>query len=77
MPPPLSAPPIPKDVAFQLGEEIRAPYQGKWYAFLAMQCFGCTIAGNGDLAKMRVSNAPGYRGCNIVNARFDRLPKAS
>jgi len=26
----------------------------------------------GDPAKMCVSGKPGYRGCNLVNARYDR-----
>ena len=63
---------ITKDTAFQLCAEIRQKYQGKWWTFAGMWCMGCTAASKGDLAEMCVSNAPGYRGCNLVNARFDR-----
>ena len=63
---------IPKDAALQLCTEIRRQYKGKWWTFTGMQCMGCTAASQGDLAKMCVSNAPGYRGCNLVNARYDR-----
>ncbi len=63
---------IPKDAALQLCAEIRQQYQGKWWTFAGLQCMGCTAASKGDLVKMCVSNAPGYRGCNLVNARYDR-----
>jgi len=63
---------IPKDTALQFCTEIRRKYQGKWWTIAGMQCMGCTTASKGDLAKMCVSNAPGYRGCNLVNARYDR-----
>jgi len=63
---------IPKDAALQLCTEIRAQNQGKWWTLAGMQCMGCTAASKGDLAKMCVSNGPGYRGCNLVNARYDR-----
>ena len=63
---------IPKDAALQLCAEIRRQYKGKWWTLTGMQCIGCTAASQGDLAKMCVSNATGYRGCNLVNARYDR-----
>lgn len=63
---------IPKEMAFQLCAEIREQYQGKWYTFAGLQCWGCTLASKGDPAKMCVSNRPDYRGCNLVNARYDR-----
>jgi len=63
---------ISKDAALQLCTEIRQQYQGKWWTLAGMQCMGCTAASKGDLTKMCVSNAPGYRGCNLVNARYDR-----
>ena len=66
---------IPKETARQLCVEIRQQYQGKWWTFSGMQCMGCTAASKGDLAKMCVSNASGYRGCNLVNARYDRQAK--
>ena len=66
---------VQKDVAHQLCAEIRQQYQGKWWTLAGMQCMGCTAASKGDLTKMCVSNAAGYRGCNLVNARFDRQTK--
>jgi len=36
---------------------------------------GCGAASKGDLAKTCVSNGPGLRGCNLVNARYDRQAK--
>jgi hypothetical protein len=63
---------ISKDAALQLCTEIRQQYQGKWWTLAGMQCMGCTAASKGDLTKMCVSNAPGYRGCNLVTARYDR-----
>ena len=64
---------IPKDVAMQLCAEIRQQYQGKWWTFAGMQCMGCNAATKGDMTKRYVSNAPGYRGCNLVNACHDRM----
>jgi hypothetical protein len=63
---------IPKDTALQLCTKIRQQNQGKWWTFAGMWCMGCTAASKGDLAKMCVSNAPGYRGCGLVNAYYDR-----
>jgi hypothetical protein len=62
---------IPKDAALQLCAEIRQKYQGKWWTMAGMQCMGCIAASKGDLAKMCVSNAPGYRGCNLVSAHYN------
>ena len=64
---------IPKDAALRLCTEIRQKYQGKGWTLAGMQCMGCTAVSKGDLAKMCVSNTPGYRGCNLVNARYDRM----
>ena len=66
---------IPKDVALQLCAEIRQQYKGKWFTLPGMQCMGCNATSKGDLTKMCVSNASGYRGCNLVNARYDRQAK--
>jgi hypothetical protein len=64
---------IPKDTALRLCIEIRQKYRGKWWTLAGLQCMGCTAARKGDLAKMCVSNTPGYRGCYLVNARYDRM----
>lgn len=37
--------------------------------------YGLQRATKGDMTKRCVSNAPGYRGCNLVNARYDRQVK--
>ncbi len=66
---------IPKDVAFQLCAEIRQQYQGKWWTLPGMQCMGCNAATKDNMTKRCVSNAPGFRGCNLVNARCDRRMK--
>ena len=66
---------IQKDTALRLCTEIRAQYQGRWWTLAGMQCMGCAAASKGDPAKMCVSNGPGYRGCNLVNARYDRQAK--
>jgi len=66
---------IPKDIALHLCAEIRQQYQGKWWTLAGMQCTGCNAATKGDMTKRCVSNAPGYRGCNLVNARYDREMK--
>jgi hypothetical protein len=64
--------PIPKDRAFQLCAEIRQKYSGKWWTLAGMQCTGCIRFSKGDPTKMCVMNRPDYRGCNLVNARYDR-----
>jgi hypothetical protein len=66
---------IPKEIALQLCAEIRQQYQGKWWTLAGMQCMGCNAATKGDMTKRCVSNEPGYRGCNLVNARYDRQAK--
>ncbi len=62
-------------VALQLCAEIRQQHQGKWWTLAGMQCMGCTAATTGDLTKRCVSSVPGYRGCNLVNARYGRQAK--
>ena len=69
---------IPQEVALQLCAEIRQQVRGKWYTSAGMRCWGCTTFTRGDPTKMCVSGKPGYRGCNLVNARFDeRLARES
>ena len=67
---------ITQDVAFQICADIRQQYQGKWWTLAGMQCMGCNAATKGAMSKRCVSNAPGYRGCNLVSARYDRQAKA-
>ncbi len=63
---------IPKEMALQLCAEIRQRYHGKWYTGAGMQCWGCTTFSKGDPAKMCINNRPDNRGCNLVNAQYDR-----
>ena len=64
-----------RETSLQLCAEIRQQYQGKWWTFPGMQCMGCTLASKGDATKMCISGAPDYRGCNLVNARYNRQVK--
>lgn len=64
---------ISKQIALQLCAEIRLDYGGKWYTLAGLQCWGCTTASKGEPTRMCFHSRPDYRGCNLVNARFDRL----
>ena len=66
---------IPKDVAERLCAEIRQQYGGKWYTLAGMQCGGCLRASKNDVTKRCIYARPDYRGCNLVNARYDRQPQ--
>jgi hypothetical protein len=59
---------ILREVAFQLCTEIRREKEHKWFS----QCWGCVKASKGDFAKMCASSRPDYRGCNLVNERYDK-----
>jgi hypothetical protein len=63
---------IPKEVALQLCTQLREQYGGKWYTLTGLQCWGCTTFTRNDPDKMCFANRPDYRGCNLVNARYDR-----
>ena len=62
-----------KEAALQLCTEIRLEYKGKWWTLAGMQCMGCNAATKGEDSKRCLNGVPGYRGCNLVNARFDRM----
>ncbi len=64
--------PIPKSVALKLCAEISEKKRKRWFT----QCWGCWKASKGDTAKMCVSGSPDYRGCRLVNKRFDEDTKA-
>jgi hypothetical protein len=64
---------IPKEVAYRLCEEIRAENRRKRVSFGAMQCWGCVTFTAGNPDKMCVANKPGYRGCSLVNARYEQV----
>lgn len=59
---------IPKDTALQLCEEIRKEKSSKLFT----QCWGCVKFSKGDPSKMCLSGTPDYRGCKLVNERYDR-----
>jgi hypothetical protein len=63
---------LSKETALQLCAEIRQQYGGKWYTFAGWQCWGCVRFSKGDPDKMCLSSQPDYRGCNLVNARYQR-----
>ncbi len=67
---------IPKDVALLLCVAIRQENRGKWYTFAGLQCWGCTTFSKGDSAKMCVSSREDYRGCNLVNKRYEALQES-
>lgn len=64
---------ISRDVALEICAEIRHNSKGKWYTPGGLQCWFCTIFSKGDPDKMCVSNREGYRGCNLVNKRYEQV----
>ena len=62
---------IPKDIAERICNEIYSEYKGKWYTLTGMQCKGCRTFTKGDKSKMCFNKPEDYRGCNLVNKRFD------
>ncbi len=64
---------IPKEQALQLCAEIRNEFQGKWWTLAGWQCWGCSTFSRGDLTKRCVASQVDYRGCNLVNARYDKM----
>jgi hypothetical protein len=59
---------IPEDVALRLCEVIRKEKSGRPFT----QCWGCVKFSKGDLAKLCLRSRPDYRGCKLVNERYDR-----
>lgn len=62
---------IPREVALRLCGEIRQEGRAQWFSAAHWQCWGCVRFSKGDLAKMCMGSQPGFRGCALVNARFD------
>lgn len=69
-PAPLAA--IPLEVAQQLCAAIRAEERGRWWSAAHWQCWGCARFTGGDPQKMCMGSAPGWRGCALVNRRYER-----
>jgi len=59
--------PIPKDIAARLCIEVRAERPVR----LLSQCWGCLKASKGDQTKMCFHHPPDFRGCGLVNRRYD------
>ncbi|NJD03976.1 MAG: hypothetical protein FIA99_15570 [Ruminiclostridium sp.] len=64
--------PISKEDALKICEKIRKDYSGKWYTLAGLQCWGCKTFTGGDTGKMCFNSRSDYRGCNLVNAVFDK-----
>lgn len=63
---------IPRETALQLCAQIREENRGKLFSAARMQCWGCIRFSKGDPEKMCLSSKPGYRGCELVNSRYDK-----
>ena len=61
---------IPEETALKLCEEVRAHYKGKFWTAAGLQCWGCIRFSKGDPARRCLYNAPGCRGCTLINRRF-------
>ncbi|OGS41520.1 MAG: hypothetical protein A3K67_00960 [Euryarchaeota archaeon RBG_16_62_10] len=64
--------PIPREVAERLCGEIAAVKGKKLFS----QCWGCLKFSKGDFSKMCAANGPGFRGCKLVNKRYDETRNA-
>ncbi len=64
--------PIPGETALRICAEIRQRYQGKWWTLAGMQCTFCVYFSKSDPARMCIGSRPDFRGCNLVNAHFER-----
>ena len=67
---------IPRDTALQLCSEIRQDNRSKWHTISRLQCWGCMRFSKGDPAEMCLSSREDYRGCSLVNKRYDQLSSA-
>ena len=59
---------IPRDTAFLLCEDIRKEKGVRLFS----QCWGCVKFSKNNPDKMCFSGQPDYRGCKLVNDRYDR-----
>ena len=59
---------IPKETAIRLCNEIRSTKEKKLFS----QCWGCVKFSKGIFDKMCAAGKPDYRGCALVNARYER-----
>ncbi len=63
---------IPKEVALRLCTEIRQQNRGQRFNLARLQCWGCTKYAKGNPDKMCLSSREDYRGCSLVNKRYDQ-----
>jgi hypothetical protein len=64
---------IPKDVAWQLCQQIQKENRGKWLTLGGWQCWGCSTFAKDRQDKRCFNSKEGNRGCNLVNLRYDRM----
>ncbi len=64
--------PIPKYIAWELCDRIWEENRNKWYTLAGWRCRFCSVLGDHSPANKRVSSRADYRGCELVNARYER-----
>jgi hypothetical protein len=72
MEPLITGNPIPRATALQICAQIQEESRGKLLSLARIQCWGCIKFSKGDPEKMCLTSKPGYRGCNLVNSRYDQ-----
>lgn len=66
---------ILKEIALRICDEIRKENENKKFGFVKIQCWGCMKYAKGDPNRRCFNSHPGYRGCNLVNKRYDKENK--
>jgi len=66
----LAVKPIPLGIAERLCAEIRAEAEEHWYTSASAWCWSCQKATGGKTIKRGFLQAPGNRGCILINARY-------
>jgi hypothetical protein len=69
----LAVKPIPLEIAERLCAEIRAEAEEQWHSSASAWCWACQKSTGGKATKRGFLQAPGNRGCILVNARFAAL----
>ncbi|MBV7339326.1 hypothetical protein KFU94_66135 [Chloroflexi bacterium TSY] len=63
--------PMPRHIAMVHCALVRKENQAQWWSFGHWQCWTCMKFGQGEPRKMLMSRTPGFRGCPLVNQRYD------
>ncbi len=63
--------PISKFVAWQICNEIWLEHVEKPYSLDALRCWVCSTFSKDGMVGRQVGRQPGYRGCVLVNRRYD------